>query len=31
MGASIDAAEPVAFPIAGFAYGSMTKRSVRFG
>jgi 4,5-DOPA dioxygenase extradiol len=31
MGASIDATEPVAFPITGFAYGSMTKRSVQFG
>ena len=30
-GASIDEAEPVSFPIAGFAYGSFTKRSVQFG
>jgi 4,5-DOPA dioxygenase extradiol len=31
LGASIDGAEPVSFPITGFAYGSMTKRSVQFG
>jgi 4,5-DOPA dioxygenase extradiol len=31
LGASIDTSEPVAFPITGFTYGSMTKRSVQFG
>jgi 4,5-DOPA dioxygenase extradiol len=31
MGASIDTAEAVTFPITGFTYGSMTKRSVQFG
>jgi 4,5-DOPA dioxygenase extradiol len=30
-GASIDDPEPVSFPIAGFTYGSFTKRSVQFG
>ena len=30
-GASIDEAEAVSFPIAGFTYGSFTKRSVQFG
>jgi 4,5-DOPA dioxygenase extradiol len=31
LGASIDTREPVSFPITGYAYGSMTKRSVQFG
>lgn len=31
LGASIDTAENVRFPIAGFTYGSATKRSVQFG
>ena len=31
LGASIDHAEPATFPITGFTYGSMTKRSVQFG
>lgn len=31
LGASVDASEPVRFPIDGFTYGSMTKRSVQFG
>ncbi len=31
LGASIDRAESVAFPIDGFTYGSFTKRSVQFG
>ena len=31
MGASVDRAERVTFPITGFAYGSMTKRSVQVG
>jgi 4,5-DOPA dioxygenase extradiol len=31
LGASVDTPERVAFPITGFAYGSMTKRSVQFG
>jgi len=31
LGASLDAADDVAFPIAGFTYGSFTKRSVQFG
>lgn len=31
LGASIDRSESVAFPIAGFTYGSFTKRSVQFG
>jgi 4,5-DOPA dioxygenase extradiol len=30
-GASSSAAEPVTFPITGFAFGSFTKRSVQFG
>ena len=31
LGASVDGSESVAFPITGFAYGSMTRRSVQFG
>jgi 4,5-DOPA dioxygenase extradiol len=31
MGASIDLSEPVKFPIAGFTYGSFTRRSVQYG
>jgi 4,5-DOPA dioxygenase extradiol len=31
MGASVDRADAVQFPITGFAYGSFTKRSVQFG
>ena len=31
LGASVDRSEPVSFPIAGFTYGSFTKRSVQFG
>jgi 4,5-DOPA dioxygenase extradiol len=31
FGAAIDRPGPVTFPITGFAYGSMTKRSVQFG
>jgi 4,5-DOPA dioxygenase extradiol len=31
LGASVDRSGPVHFPITGFAYGSMTKRSVQFG
>lgn len=31
LGASLDPAEPVTFPIVGFAYGSMSRRSVQFG
>jgi 4,5-DOPA dioxygenase extradiol len=31
LGAAADRSGPVRFPIAGFAYGSMTKRSVQFG
>jgi 4,5-DOPA dioxygenase extradiol len=31
LGASLGTDEPVTFPITGFAYGSMTKRSVQFG
>jgi 4,5-DOPA dioxygenase extradiol len=30
-GASIDAAEPVAFPVSGFAFAAGSKRSVQFG
>jgi len=30
-GSSVDASEPVAFPITGFTYGSAAKRSVQFG
>jgi len=31
LGASVDRADAVSFPIAGFTYGSFTKRSVQFG
>jgi len=31
LGASIDRPDAIRFPITGFAYGSMTKRSVQFG
>jgi len=31
LGASIDRTEAATFPISGFTYGSMTKRSVQFG
>jgi 4,5-DOPA dioxygenase extradiol len=31
LGASIDVAEPVQFPITGFAHGSFTRRSVQLG
>jgi 4,5-DOPA dioxygenase extradiol len=31
MGASVDAPAAVTFPIAGFTYGSFTRRSVQFG
>jgi 4,5-DOPA dioxygenase extradiol len=31
MGASVDQAEPVRFPITGFTYGTFTRRSVQFG
>ncbi len=31
MGAALDDPGPVTFPISGFAYGSMTKRSVQLG
>jgi 4,5-DOPA dioxygenase extradiol len=31
LGASVDDADDVAFPIEGFTYGSFTKRSVQFG
>ena len=31
FGASIDRVDAVRFPITGFTYGSMTKRSVQFG
>ncbi len=31
LGASIDRTEQASFPISGFVYGSMTKRSVQFG
>ena len=31
LGASIERQEPVAFPITGWAYGCMSKRSVQFG
>jgi 4,5-DOPA dioxygenase extradiol len=31
LGAAVEEAGPVRFPITGFAYGSMTKRSVQFG
>jgi 4,5-DOPA dioxygenase extradiol len=31
LGASVDAPEEVTFPVLGFTYGSMTKRSVQFG
>ncbi len=31
LGAAVEAPGPVRFPIAGFTYGSMTKRSVQFG
>jgi 4,5-DOPA dioxygenase extradiol len=31
LGASVDAADAVRFPIAGFTYGSAAKRSVQFG
>jgi 4,5-DOPA dioxygenase extradiol len=31
LGASVDGSEAVSFPISGFTYGSMTKRSVQFG
>lgn len=31
LGASIDSNEAATFPVTGFAYGSMTKRSVQFG
>lgn len=31
LGASVSTSEPVRFPIEGFAFGSMTKRSVQFG
>jgi 4,5-DOPA dioxygenase extradiol len=31
LGASVDAADAVSFPIEGFTYGSFTKRSVQFG
>jgi 4,5-DOPA dioxygenase extradiol len=31
LGASVDSADAVAFPITGFTYGTFTKRSVQFG
>lgn len=31
LGAAVEEAGPVQFPITGFAYGSMTRRSVQFG
>jgi hypothetical protein len=31
LGTSLGKDEPVTYPITGFAYGSMTKRSVQFG
>jgi 4,5-DOPA dioxygenase extradiol len=31
LGASVDAPDAVRFPVAGFTYGSATKRSVQFG
>jgi len=31
LGSAVERPGPVAFPIGGFAYGSMTKRSVQFG
>lgn len=31
LGAAVDRPGPITFPITGFAYGSMTKRSVQFG
>jgi 4,5-DOPA dioxygenase extradiol len=31
LGASLDRDEPVKFPITGFAYGSLSRRSVQFG
>jgi 4,5-DOPA dioxygenase extradiol len=31
LGAAVDRPGPVIFPITGFAYGSMTRRSVQFG
>jgi len=31
LGASVDAADAVSFPVTGFTYGSFTKRSVQFG
>jgi len=31
LGASLNPDEPVSFPVTGFAYGSMTKRSVQLG
>jgi 4,5-DOPA dioxygenase extradiol len=31
LGAAVDRLAPVTFPITGFAYGSMTRRSVQFG
>lgn len=31
LGAAVEEAGPVRFPITGFAYGSMTRRSVQFG
>jgi 4,5-DOPA dioxygenase extradiol len=31
LGAAVDWPAPVTFPITGFAYGSMTRRSVQFG
>jgi 4,5-DOPA dioxygenase extradiol len=31
IGAAVDRPAPETFPIAGLAYGSMTRRSVQFG
>ena len=31
LGAAVDRPDAVTFPITGFAYGSMTRRSVQFG